>query len=401
MPAASNLLERAVAVLDLEHPSRLALVPDLAEALIQNGEFARAEAYLEPLLDAASQSGDERLRAEARIAQMFGRYLTDPESVAEAALGVAAEAIAVLELAGDHTGLSKAWQLIGSVHGLRCQYAKAEEATRHAVAAARRAGDRRHELANLSTYALSAAYGPMPVPEAIRRCRHVLDECAGSQSGEALVMCALSHLHGLAGEFDEARRCYRQARERYDGLGLPVHAALVSLDSGPVEMLAGDAVAAERELRRDYDTLTGIGDKSYLPTTAALLAQALHELDRDDEAEQLTLLSEEMSYPDDVNSEVEWRCARARILARRGDHDRAEALARDAVAKAGESDFLEVQANAALALAEALVAAGRVPEASAAAHAALRLTRLKEAAAASSEVVRRCRSLGIALGAEQ
>ena len=78
---------------------------------------------------------------------------------------------------------------------------------------------------------------------------------------------------------------------------------------------------------------------------------------------------------------------------------RAEVLARDAVAKASESDFLEVQANAALTLAETLAAAGRVSEASAAAHEALGLTRLKEAAAASSEVLRRCASLGIPLGA--
>ena len=87
-------------------------------------------------------------------------------------------------------------------------------------------------------------------------------------------------------------------------------------------------------------------------------------------------MSEENSFPDDLNSEVEWRCARARILAHRGDGDRAEALAREAVAKAGESDFLEVQANAALVLAEALAACGRASEASAAAQEALGLTRL-------------------------
>ena len=107
-----------------------------------------------------------------------------------------------------------------------------------------------------------------------------------------------------------------------------------------------------------------------------------------------------MSSPDDVNSEVEWRCARARILARRADHDRAVALARDAVAKAGESDFLEVQANAALTLAQALSGAGRGSEASAAAHEALDLNRLKGATAASSDVRRRCATLGIELDGE-
>jgi ATP/maltotriose-dependent transcriptional regulator MalT len=238
----------------------------------------------------------------------------------------------------------------------------------------------------------------MPVPEAIRRCRQVLEECSASQSAEALVLCALSHLHGLAGDFDEARVLYRQARERYEDLGLRVHAALVSLDSGPVEMLAGDFAAAERELRHDYDTLTELGDKSYLPTTAALLAHAVHELGRVDEAEQLSIVSEETSYPDDLNSEVEWRCARARVLAVRADHDGAERLAREAVAKAAESDFLEVQADAGLTLAEVLVAAGRGAEASVAAEEALGLTHLKQATALSAEIIRTCEGLGITLG---
>jgi hypothetical protein len=398
MGAATNLLERAVAVLDERHPFRLALVPDLGEALIDSGEFAQADTYLEQALAAADELGNLRLHAEAQIVQMFGRYLTDPENFSDAALALAEDAIAVLELASDHVALAKAWRLIGSVHGLQCRYAKAEEAVRNAVDEARLAGDRRQELQNLPTYALSAAYGPMPVPEAIHRCRQVLEECAGSQSAEGLVLCALAHLHGLAGEFDQARLLYRQARERYEGLGLRVHAALVSLDSGPVEMLAADWQAAERELRHDYETLTELGDKSYLPTTAALLAHALHQLGRDDEAEQLTIVSEETSYPDDLNSEVEWRCARARIVAARGEHQAAEQLAREAVAKAADSDFLEVQADAGLTLAEVLAAAGRIDEATVVAQEALGLTHLKQATASTAEIMRTCAELGITLG---
>jgi tetratricopeptide (TPR) repeat protein len=396
--ATTNLLERAAAVLDERHPFRLALIPDLAEALIDSGEFARADEFLEPALAASDELGDLRLHAEAQIVQMFGRYLTDPDGFSDAALALAEDTIAVLELAGDHTALSKAWRLVGGVHGLQCQYGKAEEAVRNAVEEARRAGDRRQELQNLPTYALSAAYGPMPVPEAIRRCEQILEESSGSQSGQALVSCALAHLHGLAGNFDEARILYRRARETYERLGLKVYAALVSLDSGPVEMLAGDFAEAERELRRDYEALTELGDKSYLPTTAALLAHAVHELGRVDEAEALSVVSEERSYPDDLNSEVAWRCARARVLSVRDAHDDAERFAREAVAKAAESDFLEVQADAAMTLAEVLAGAGRRDEARVAAEDALGLTHLKQATALSAEIIRTCERMGITLG---
>ena len=48
----------------------MALVPDLADALVSRGEYARADAYLErSVVLAAEESGDLRLHTEARIVQ--------------------------------------------------------------------------------------------------------------------------------------------------------------------------------------------------------------------------------------------------------------------------------------------------------------------------------------------
>lgn len=381
MPAATNLLERAAAMLPERDPARLALLPDLGEALIDSAEFAKADDYLGQAIDASWDSGDERLRADSLIVRMLGRYSTDPEGWTDVVVEMAEDAIAVLERYGDHCALSKAWRLLGSVHGLNCQYSQAEDAVRRAIDEARLAGDRRQELQNLPTYALSASYGPMPVPEAIQRCEQILSESQGHKGAEALVLCALSHLEGLAGRFTEARELYRRSRAIYEDLGLRVHAALVSLDSAPVEMLAGDAVAAERELRRDYEALEELGEKNYLSTTAALLAQALHELGRDDEAEQLTKISEELSAPDDLNSQVEWRCARAKVLASRRQFADAEEMVREAVRRALKTDFLEVQANAYLDLANVLQLAGRRSEAVIATREALAIYEKKQGAA--------------------
>ena len=325
------------------------------------------------------------------------RYVTDPEGWSQAAADLADDAIAVLERHEDHSSLAKAWRMIGGMHGLNCHYAQAEDAMRRAVQEARLAGDRRQELQSLPTYALSAAYGPTPVPEAIRRCEEILHQSAGSRSGQALVLCALSHLHGLAGDFETARDLYRRSRSTYDDLGMRVHAALVSLDSAPIEMLAGDPATAERDLRVDYETLSGLGDKSYLPTTAALLARALHELGRDSEAEHLTHVSEEASFPDDLNSEVEWRCARATILATRGRYDEAERLARDAVEQAMQSDFLEVQGSAHLDLAEVLARAGRFDEAATVADMAIVLYTEKQSPASVAHARRRLAALNVTL----
>ena len=103
------MLERAVATLDERDPARLALLPDLGEALIDSAEFAKADTYLGEAIDASWESGDERLRADALIVRLFGQYLTDPEGWSEVVLDVAHDAISVLERHEDHSALSKAW----------------------------------------------------------------------------------------------------------------------------------------------------------------------------------------------------------------------------------------------------------------------------------------------------
>src|SRR5437879_11983474 len=86
-------------------------------------------------------------------------------------------------------------------------------------------------------------------------------------------MAAMSHLEAMQGNVPEARDLYRASRATLEELGWSFLAAQTSFDSGPVELLAGDPKAAESELARDYQTLERMGEKNYISTTAALLAQ--------------------------------------------------------------------------------------------------------------------------------
>jgi len=74
-------------------------------------------------------------------------------------------------------------------------------------------------------------------------------------------------------------------------------------------------------------------------------------------------VSEEASSPEDVFSQVLWRSGRAKIRARRGELEEAEALARDAVALADKTDLLNTQGDTLADLAEVLALAGRPAEA--------------------------------------
>jgi ATP/maltotriose-dependent transcriptional regulator MalT len=151
-------------------------------------------------------------------------------------------------------------------------------------------------------------------------------------------------------------------------LGLRVWAANAGQETYLVEMLAGDPAAAATTLRRSHETLLEMGERSFRSTIAGLLAQALAALGEDDEAESFSRACEQAAAPEDVFSQVLWRSARAKVLARRGETDAAEAAAREAVAIAERTDLFNTQADALLDLAEVLSAAGRADEARAAAE---------------------------------
>jgi len=163
----------------------------------------------------------------------------------------------------------------------------------------------------------------------------------------------------MRGEFDAARRSYREARAMLDDLGQGMHAASSSMDLAVIELLAGDAAAAERELRRDYQVLEAMGETYYLSTMAALLARAVREQGRDEEALALTRTAEAIAAEDDVDAQVLWRATRAPILARRGAHDEAEALVRGALERARETEFIMLRAESLVELAAVLRCAGR------------------------------------------
>ncbi|HZQ02764.1 MAG TPA: tetratricopeptide repeat protein [Gaiellaceae bacterium] len=109
-----------------------------------------------------------------------------------------------------------------------------------------------------------------------------------------------------------------------------------------------------------------------------LLGETLVLQGRDDEAEDVLAIVDEVVLRDDVDPQVRMRSVRARILARRGELDAAERLARDAVALAARTDYLVLHGNALLALADVLRRAGAEDGAAAALREALALFERKE-----------------------
>jgi len=114
-----------------------------------------------------------------------------------------------------------------------------------------------------------------------------------------------------------------------------------------------------------------------MSSTAAILAEALYEQGRLEDAEEFVRVSEESAGSEDTYSQSLLRGVRAKILARQGRASEAEAVARQGVAIAGPTDFAFLQAWALISLGEVLEMAGKTDEASARLHEAVAICQRK------------------------
>jgi tetratricopeptide (TPR) repeat protein len=106
-----------------------------------------------------------------------------------------------------------------------------------------------------------------------------------------------------------------------------------------------------------------MGDWGHFATLAPKFADALFIQGGDDEeALRLTELAEGSATPGVADEDIGWRRVRAKLLARRGDVEEAERLAREATARAALTDLLDDRAQALADLAEVLRLGGRPEE---------------------------------------
>jgi DNA-binding SARP family transcriptional activator len=363
-PAAVNLLGRAVALADESDSRRLELLCELGIALRGTGEIRRAEEVLAETVTAAEAVHDARAVHRARLELANVRLVSSPGGRADEVLAAAREALPVFVAAGDDRGLFRAWRLTAYAEGaMRCRYAASTEAAARALRYGRRSGW--STAACLGDLTAALYLGPAPVPKAIARCRALLR--GADLAAEANILAPSAGLEAMRGRFDEARAQITRAETIYAELGQTALAHGTGGGvRGEIELLAGRADAAEQAFRESYDALALAGDRAYLATRAAQLAEAVHLLGRDEEAMSWARLAEEAAADDDVPTQFLRRSIQARLLAHAGDGVRAEALAREAVRLAEATDALWQHAKIVLDLAEVLRVLGRPAEAAAA-----------------------------------
>ena len=289
---------------------------DLEQALAQGLQVATAGRL------PAIQARIGVLQAEIQVLQ--GGSLAEAIEACEAAT-------AVLEPGGDLKGLAEAWLSVGKLRCAGGDSLAAEQALQRAAAWARRSGNHRAEQESKTWLALLLGSLPMPAEVAVGRAEQLLEAASGDPWAEATILEPLSLLYGYAGRFADARTACQRAQSTFAGSGAKLDWARCAQGAGRIELIAGDPVAAEQNLREGYEALRAVAERGDRANIVTLLAEALYAQGRFGEALRLTEEGEALAVADDFDAQGRWRATRAKLLARRGQFRAAARLAEEAV----------------------------------------------------------------------
>ncbi len=372
--AAVRLLERA----DRLAPgagARARILTVLVAALGEIGDFGRAGDVIDTVERIATDSADDAMIANARVQRLELELRTEPGRAMGEIEQAQSALVDAFRRTGDEPGLCRVGMLRAAVHWNLSRSAPAERLWREAAEAARRARDQRDVVECLGWLASAALWGPTPAAEGIDLCERYLEEIGEAPRGQVVILSHLAGLHALQDRMRMAQSLLDRGRAIAVEFGGTILASVTAEPAAFVAMLDGNPAAAEGYLRADYDLLTRLGEKSFLGTTAALLANAVAAQDtgRHREVDELVAVSRETGADWDTSARILRDGALARSLAARGRQQDAETLARDAVGLAAQTDLLSQHGDACLLLAQVLSGGTDVAASQRAAHDALEL----------------------------
>jgi class 3 adenylate cyclase/tetratricopeptide (TPR) repeat protein len=368
MPAAANLLERALALLTGDHEKRATLLIDLVDVFREMGEFDRVQALVDEGITLARDIGDGGLELRFELRRLYLRLMGDPKrmllrDVIEEAKSIAARAAAIDDPVAEGEALLRAGRALGDIG----RTYEGQEAIALSTACFERAGVGSPEMAFVTALTFTWQ-GPRPVAEDIEQGLRALAAAEETSPVAAFHMIGLAVSHATIGQTEEARAFLNRGASLLRELGMTLElAATAGLYGAVIEMLAGDLEAAEAAIRASYDTLKAAGEKARLSSRAALLARVAYQLGRFDEAMDLADEADSVSTPDDMEPQIWLRGVRAKVLARRGRFEDAEREARENARLAEETDWPGYTGTAWTDLAEVLHLAGHLDDAAAAA----------------------------------
>ncbi len=351
--AAAGLLERA---LELTRPARLDVVLELdLAAAISFRDGPRAARVADVAAERARAAGDETGELLAHVAAAYHRSWFAPDPDIDELEQLARQALPMLERAGDHAGLVHVWRALGfGVANFRGRWDDWAQASEHARRHARLAGQPATHLFQIE---LALASGTRSADDALRTIDALLPE-----NPHPAALLVRAWLLAMLGRFEEASPIAQEAR---DGVRELTGDNWLDWMPAQIATLSGDHEAAVGYLLPLYDLLQERDQRFYLSSVAPMLGRVLCTLGRHDEAGRCARLAQELDVRQSALGQASLRQVQALVRAHHGEHAKAEALAREAVARIERTDGLNYQGDALCDLADVLRAAGQSEEAAA------------------------------------
>jgi tetratricopeptide (TPR) repeat protein len=360
LPAVESLAPRSVALASPGSVTHREALLQQARILLSVSDAAGARKALKELSAAAELAGDARNYNRARLVGLELEVEHDRTASMESAVAKAEEAEIELARLGDDEGVAWALRVAGTHIAWLGSSAEGERRWARALEHATRAGSSGQIADILGWRAWALWWGPTPTAEGIRQANEIIEQAVGHPQLEAVATVVRGCLTGWRGEVEAGREDIRAGRARLRDIGQKGYWAGTGMIEADLELAAGQPVSAAAVLRESYEFMSPTAETGYIATIVDYRAVAALEQRRDDEALAFADEVERLAQPEDFEPHVRQACVRARVLARRGDHDAAAKTIQAAVARGGECDYFTVLAYAAISLAEVERLAGRL-----------------------------------------
>jgi tetratricopeptide (TPR) repeat protein len=331
------------------------LVVMLSRSRFRVGDLSTARAELGEVATRAREVGDRSRELRARLATAYVAYFADPLDPEEVQ-ALADESIAYFTEQEDGAGLAEAFMLAASREHAAGRSRALAQALERVIEHGERAGSTGVvQDARMWRYA-AVAFGPFTVTEA-------LAFYDANPSTNPLIRSLRGQLEAMRGELALARAEIERGRKEARELGQLTFLGAIEMGGTEVELMTGDTELALEAALSARGHLEQAGEQGWLSTLLAYNAEALYRLGRDEEAWEVTVRAEEAGAEDDVMTLMLVRQVRGKLLARKGEFEEAERLAREAVALSPGEEDLAHHADALVDLGLVLAAAGKREEA--------------------------------------
>jgi class 3 adenylate cyclase/tetratricopeptide (TPR) repeat protein len=387
-PAAINLLSRAAGLLPSRDGERLRLLVHLGWVQHDAGVLVESDSLFAEAKELAAH--EPALRSRANVGRL-SVAVSRGADVAETRFGLERE-LATLERIGDHAALAETYRELAKAEAGVGRTEPADLLFDKAIANARLSGSARIEADVILWQLAMQCWGYLAAREGIRRTNTLLEQGVTGMA-HAFALVIRGRYRGLQRDVAGGRADIEAGRALISEYGAEFYVAGSAQEYWAFEFEAGDYHAAEVCAREAFDRFHALGGYELSHGAAALVAHALIGQGRLAEAEEFARIAEEHATADDVTIEGDWRSVQAVVLSARGDHAAAEAMARHAVALAGETDYLELRAMSTRALAETLAASGQVEAATPWLDETIRLYERKESVFGVERTAARLREL--------